>query len=452
MQRWLKSVTSSQSVKAKSLRGAMFVVLSFSGGNILRLASNLVLTRLLFPEAFGLMALVQVFITGLTMFSDAGIRTAIIRNARGDDPDFLNTAWTVQIIRGVLLWLGACTLAYPVALIYDTPMLAMLLPVAGLNALVSGFTPTKVLQANRHLVLGRVITLELTSQFIGIVAMIILAYLMGSVWALVIGGLLGTVIRVFLQYRFLPGLTNQLRWETSAMRELFHFGKFILLSTAVTFVIKQGDKAILGGFISLAELGIYNIAAMLAGVAHLLCTAFNSKIIQPLYRMKPLHDSAQNRRQVFRARRLTILSVVILNGLLGYFGVALVELMYDERFAAAGPMVVLICAALVPRMVFLGYGGVLLAVGDSKKFFYLNLATGVVQLILMYVGILWLGIFGVILAPCIATILVHPLRVFWVRPHNGWDALGDSLFLLIGGGLAIWTCMRYWEEIQLLMG
>ncbi len=43
------------------------------GQQFLRLASNLILTRLMFPEAFGLMALIQTFMVGLQMFSDIGI-------------------------------------------------------------------------------------------------------------------------------------------------------------------------------------------------------------------------------------------------------------------------------------------------------------------------------------------------------------------------------------------
>lgn len=445
-------IRTDQSIKTRSIRGAVMVALSLGGVNLVRLASNLILTRLLFPEAFGLMALVAVFITGLGMFSDAGISTAIIRNARGDDPSFLNTAWTVQVIRGIWLWLAACALAYPAAQIYDTDLLLQLLPVAGLNALIAGFAPTKVLQANRHLILGRVITLDLISQILGALAMIGLAYLFKSVWALVIGGLIGSAIKLALQYSFMPGDNNRFQWEAEAARELFNFGKFILLSTAVTFVIKQGDKAVLGRFISLSELGIYNIAFMLATVPLMLVTAMNGKIIQPLYRMKPLQESARNRRQVFRARRLAICGALSFVVGLSFAGLWLVDVMYDDRFAQAGPMVVLMCLALIPRMVFLGYGGVLLAVGDSQKFFYMNLATGVTQLVLMLVGVYWLGIFGVILAPAFATLLVHPIRIFWVRPLQGWDALGDAVFLSVAGSAAAYACWLYWDQITPLMG
>src|SRR5258708_1248517 len=85
------------------VRGTFWALASYGVGQVLRLASNLVLTRLLVPEVFGLMALVQSFIGGLAMFSDVGTSSSIIRHPRGEEPVFLNTAWTMQILRGIWL-------------------------------------------------------------------------------------------------------------------------------------------------------------------------------------------------------------------------------------------------------------------------------------------------------------------------------------------------------------
>ena len=59
---------------------------------------------LLFPEAFGIMALVSVVLVGLAMFSDVGIGPAISQHKRGDDAAFLDTAWTINVVRGAALW------------------------------------------------------------------------------------------------------------------------------------------------------------------------------------------------------------------------------------------------------------------------------------------------------------------------------------------------------------
>ncbi|MAM40791.1 MAG: polysaccharide biosynthesis protein, partial [Erythrobacter sp.] len=167
------------------MRGVAISLGTTVAQQLIRLGSNLILTRLLFPEAFGLMALVQTFMAGLAMFSDIGIGPSIIQNRRGEDPDFLNTAWTIQVGRGVMLWLGACALAWPAAQFYNEPQLLSLMPAVGLTALIAGFQTTKTVVANRQLRLGRQSAISLATQCIGILVMVVLAWIWPSIWALV---------------------------------------------------------------------------------------------------------------------------------------------------------------------------------------------------------------------------------------------------------------------------
>ena len=138
----------------RALRGSLWTVLGFGGAQGLRLASNLILTRLLFPEVFGVMALIMVVIQGLNNFSDVGVGPAIMQSRRGDDRDFLNTAFTMQAVRGLVLWLACIALAAPIARFYGTPELAWYLPVAGFISVINGLLTTRMEQANRHLQRG----------------------------------------------------------------------------------------------------------------------------------------------------------------------------------------------------------------------------------------------------------------------------------------------------------
>src|SRR5690554_6229289 len=100
---------------ARAARGSVWTILGFGGAQAIRLVSNLILARLLFPEAFGLMALVMLLIVGLSLFSDIGIEQSIMRNPRGEERAFLDTAWTMQVARGWVLWLAAWAVALPAA-------------------------------------------------------------------------------------------------------------------------------------------------------------------------------------------------------------------------------------------------------------------------------------------------------------------------------------------------
>ena len=84
-------------------RGTAWVLFGFGLSQVGRLVGNILLAALLFQEAFALMAIVGAIIQGLVMFSDIGLGPNIVQNKRGDDRDFLDTAWTLQVLRGIVL-------------------------------------------------------------------------------------------------------------------------------------------------------------------------------------------------------------------------------------------------------------------------------------------------------------------------------------------------------------
>lgn len=449
MPRRVQRLVGGGGVKARALRGSFWTLTKFGGENVLRLVSNLILTRLLFPEAFGMMAIVHVFVAGLQMFSDTGIRASIIQNPRGDDPAFLNTAWTIQVGRGVLLWLGAAALAIPAAAIYDEPMLLQLLPVAGVNALISGFNPTAVYVANRHLMLGRVTAINLATQAAVIVIMVVLALIFRSVWALVLGGVAGSVIRLGLLWWLMPGPSNRFGWDRAAASDLFHFGKYMFLGTAAGFVINHADRAILGGFVPFAVLGIYSIGYFMASVPQSVQQALVSRIVFPLYRMKA-EDGEAGRRKLFRARRMLVATTLTINAAMGFAGVALIGFLYDPRYAAAGPVVVLFSLSLVPRICFGNYSGVLLAHGDSRSNLFLTGSTAVLQTIFLLVGVSYFGMVGAVLAPGLAALMTAPLRVTFAARYGAVDRT-DMVFLVVGLVAGVFACWLHLDEILALL-
>jgi O-antigen/teichoic acid export membrane protein len=99
--RLFKSKT--DSLKLLSMRSAIWSLMGKGGSHVIRLAGNLILTRILFPEAFGLMATANIVLVMAELFSDTGVKTAIIQNPRGAEPAFLNTVWVINIVRGIIL-------------------------------------------------------------------------------------------------------------------------------------------------------------------------------------------------------------------------------------------------------------------------------------------------------------------------------------------------------------
>jgi O-antigen/teichoic acid export membrane protein len=426
---------------ARLLRSVGWTAFGFAAAQGIRLVTNLIFARLLFPEAFGLMALVSVFLVGLAMLSDVGISSSILQNKRGDEPDFLNTAWTIQVIRGALLWLGCCGVALPAADFYQEPMLAQLLPVAGLSLLIGGFNPTQIDSSNRHLQLGRVVTIDLWAQVISAVILIFLAFAMRSVWALVLGAVIGSMVKLALSYIFLPNAGNRFLWERPAVRELVHFGKWIFLSTACAFIIAQGDKAVLGKYLSLDALGVYNIGYFLASAPLMLAGAIIGRTMLPLYRERPPGASAANFRKIRMLRFGLTTAIMTLLLLMAFAGISIVNFLYDARYVLAGPIVVALAFAQIIQVVGLTYDQAALAAGDSRNFFWLFAARAVIQLTFFIIGIEMAGLLGAIAGQALSMLFVHPMIIALARRHKAWDPLHDAVFVVVGltfGFVALW--------------
>lgn len=442
---------SGHGLMARVLRSASWLMIGYGGSQALRLAANLVLARLLFPEAFGLMALVTVVTVGLSLFSDVGIGPSIAQNARGDDPDFLNTAWSIQVLRGFGLWVMTLVLAWPMAWFYGAPELLYYLPIAGIGLAIAGFNPTRIETAHRHLLVGRVTLLDLAAQSIGVGTMVLLAWTSGSVIALVLGGVVQAAAKLALTYYGLPGMRNQFRWEATAAKELIRFGKWIFLSTAFWFLTSQGDRAILGKFVSLEVLGIYNIGFFLASFPMLLGHAVNQRLMIPVYRDKPVAADPQNRRRQRQLRTGLTAAILSLLLLMAWIGPWLVDLLYDDRYVQAGPMIVLISLTLVPAVITMTYDQAALAAGDSRGFFAFTACRALLQTGLFLLAVAWFGLPGGILAMGLSMLAAYPVLIWLARKHQAWDPLHDSVFAAVATALGGATLFWHRESLGTLI-
>ncbi|AXI45929.1 polysaccharide biosynthesis protein [Sulfitobacter sp. SK012] len=427
---------------ARVLRSASWIVLGYGASQAIRLASNLILTRLLFPEAFGVMTLITLVTVGLALFSDVGISPSIAQSKRGDDPDFLNTAWTIQVGRGVALWLVAMALAWPAARFYDAPSLIYYLPLAAVGLLIAGFNPTRIETAHRHLLLGRLTALDLVSQVIGIVAMISLALAWPSVGALVVGNLIGILSKLALVHWGMPGLRNRFRWEMAAVIELVTFGKWIFLSTIFWFFASQGDRVVLGKFLPLEELGIYNIGYFLASFPLLLGLSVAGRIMIPIYR-----EQAGETHKVTRMRYVLTGGVMGMQLLMALLGPWLVQLLYDSRYFPAGAILTLVSVALIPQVIGMTYDQAALASGDSRRFFIFSAIRSIVQFGLLLIGAFMGGLVGAMIGMWTALVLSHLVLIWLARAHGVWDMRHDLMFAVVAvliSTLALWL---HWGSI-----
>lgn len=405
----------------------------------IRLGGNLVLTRLLVPEMFGLMAVVYVLMIGLALFSDFGIGQSIVQSVRGGDAEFLDTAWVIQILRGIALCLLSLALSAALALaagagwvpagsVYADPLLPAVVAAFSVTLLIQGFESTRLSLARRNLALHAVARIDIASQLAALLVMLFLALLYRSVWALVAGGIASVAVRVALSHLVLEGPANRWRWERRASRELLHFGKWVLASSAITFLVANGDRLLLAGLIDAEHLGLYAIAFLLVNSLQVALAQLMASVALPALSQVAREQPGELAR-VYYKLRLPVDAVHLgLSGLLFSLGPALVALLYDPRYAAAGPMLsILALSGLAARYQVVDQ--CYLALGKPE----LLTVTGGLRLVALYLLLpLLFHHFG--LAGALWAIVLYPWAalpaVFYFKSRHGLLRLGQEAGML----------------------
>jgi len=321
------------SLRLQSIRAGLWGFLGKGSDQILRFICNLILTRLLFPEAFGLMAIANTALMMVNLFSDTGVKTAIIQNPKGDNPEFLNTAWIISICRGFLLCLVMIILSWPLSRFYNEPGLKEILLIMSLIPIISGFENPSLTLLVRKFRVDRVAVFETIIQVISFITLAVLVYILRTVEALVIGSVLASLYRTagsFLIAKPFPKFS----WNSEAGTNIFHFGKFIFLNTMITWAAMNVDIIIIGKFLGMDTLAFYNIGKNFA----YLVIAFFIQIVAQTYlpAVSSISDDLARVKKIYRRTvAFFLLAGVPLGMCLSVFSSDIIKLFYDPRYETA---------------------------------------------------------------------------------------------------------------------
>ncbi len=427
-------------LRGRLLSASTWTILGTLGSHAMRLGGNLIVTRFLVPEMYGVMAIVVTVTTILHMLSDVGLHQMVVRHPRGHERAFLNTVWTVQVLRGALLW-GLTTLIALALHIagasgwlapgsaYAAPELPAVLAVAGFSAVIFGFQSTHIDLAVRELDLRRNVAIELAEQALGLAVMIALAWSTGSVWSLVVGTLVGTLLYVVLSHVAIPGERNRFAWNREVLQALASFGKWLLLSSAVGVIAAHADRLLLAGHADARFLGLYAIAFGLAGALGMVFERLFSQVLMPALCEVARHDPAQLRAACWRARWRADPVILFASGALFALGPTVIAALYDERYAGAGNVLSVLAVAMVFTRYRL-FEQVYLVLDRPQYLVVLNAVSLVAYCVLLPLGFALGGTQGGLWAIALRGVTSLPfLYVFNAR--HGLNSLSHEAALLL---------------------
>ena len=435
----------SLSLKQRVFNASAWSSVSYAVNTAIRFGSNLVMTRLLLPEMFGVMAIASLVIVGLSLFSDVGLKPGIIQSKRGSDPVFLNTAWTMQILRGLVLWIVALGISLLIYIaqqhhfitgdsVYQNPSLPLVVAISSFAAVIAGFESTKMFEASRDLSVAGITKIEISSQIAGLLVMIGWGLIDASIWALVAGGTVSALVRAALSHIWLPGTKNHWQWERAAFIEILAFGKWIFFSSFLFFFASSGDRMLLGGMIDAKLLGTYVIAyVMFSSIDQFLIRIVVEVSFPALSEI--IREQPEKLTASYYKFHAVIASVTYLCcGILFVSGHSIIHLLYDPRYQSAGQILEILSLTLLtlpPRIATQCF----LALGVANVYFYLIAIRIVTLFSATPVGFYFWGFQGALWGIVLSYFSSLPSTIFLAAKYKVFDLRKELLafFALIGG-------------------
>ena len=420
------------SFKRRILGAGSWSLAGTTASYAISLGSNLLLTRLLLPEMFGVMAIATLVITMLTMFSDIGLIQNIIQSERGTDSAYLNTVWAIQIIRGLLLWLLALCIALlifaaqiagltPEHSVYADPILPYVIAAISFAIVIDGFQSTKVSEASRQLSLGRITQICIAGQIVGFICTIGWILLIErSIWALVAGAICSRLTTIPLSHIWLSGVANRWHWDKSAFHEIIHFGKWIFLSSILGLLANNLDRMLLGAFVGSATLGIYSIASMLINAIAQVLTNIFTQVSYPALSEVERERPHEFKRDLYRLHTATALFMYFCSGLLVVSGNSLIMMLYDPRYANAGWMLEILAVGLLKIPFNLAMWS-LLARGLARTFTGLIAFHVATMIVLIPLGFQLFGLPGAVWGVVASQLCNVPAIIYHQIKHGLFD-------------------------------
>ncbi|MBC8412721.1 MAG: oligosaccharide flippase family protein [Nitrospira sp.] len=392
------------SLKVKSMRAAFWSLFGKFGSFFLRFLSSIILTRILFPEAFGIMATASIILTLIQLFSDTGIRTAIIQNQRGSEPEFLNAAWIIAILRGLFLACFVLLIASPLAGFYEQPELKTIMMIMAVSLFIEGFENPAISLLVKNFRTEKQVIFEITTHLLTIITTIILALTYRSVYALAFGSVSLVIFRLIGSYIIQP-YSPRLRWDKKAGAELFHFGKFIFINTMITWTAMNIDILLIGKLLNMEMLGLYQLGINLGGIIAMISVQVVAQAYLPAV-SSVAGDLPRVIRIYERTLALLLAAAVPAAMALVLFSHEIIRLIYDPRYQMSYIVVAWFTLGGMFRIISQISGTTFIARG-KPAYETLSMTAGLILVVvLLPTGIRYGGLQGAAISMTAAFILV----------------------------------------------
>jgi O-antigen/teichoic acid export membrane protein len=432
-------------LRDRALKAGVWTLGAYGFDLALRLISNLILTRLLFPEAFAVVAAATALIVGLSLVSDFGLRAVIIQSPRGDHDAFLRSAWTFQVWRGIAIWVTLVILCalmdapavrnmVPIDSVFANKSFPLVTAVLGVIVVLGGAESTAVILNIRRLNFRPVVLLDVAGRMLPLPIMFVWAWMSPTVWSLIGGAIAGSILRVVLSHIMIPGPGMALNYDADHVQEIVRFGKWITVSSSATFISQQSDIILLGVLLPSSTLGVYFISKLLVNTGEGLLERLNSSLALPVLGEILRKDRCSLRNRYYRFRLPIDLAAGVLSGVLCVAASLIVNVLYDARYSGAGPMLEILAVglALYPLLII---RSAFTATGDVRTVAIVSIVQAVSLVFCIVIGFMAFSSLGAVIGIAIHRLFPSALIIFLAHRRSwvsAWHEFRIIPFFIVG--------------------
>lgn len=429
------------------LKGTLWTIGAFGLGQAIRLATSVILARLLAPELFGIILIVSSLRTGIELLSDVGIAQNITYHKDANDPEFYNTAWTLGVIRSIILWVIALLITVPVAQFYHSSLLLFVVPLITFNIVLVGFTSISRLLLRKRLQIGRLNSFDTSVSVVSSAASILFAYLSPTVWALVFGSLFSSALTLIGSHFLLADVRQSFRLSKRYAWQILHYGKWIFVSSTILFLSGNFDRLYLPKVIPLNLFGIYGIASSISGLLSWLVYQLGQDVLFPFITAHLQVGRSELHQQVLSMRGKFLLLAALGFSLFVATADLAIRILYDERYQAASWMLpVLFIGSWFSMLAHLNEA-TLLSLGKPSYNAISNTFKFIFVLIGLPLSVKFFGLLGGITIIALADLCRYVPGLIGVRRAQFSFGVQDFLFTA-----AVLCLVGLWEWLRFTLG
>ena len=289
-------------LSSKVAKGGFWILILRMSDNAIGLLKLLIIARLLAPNDFGLLGIAFLIIATLDTFSQTGLDTALIQ-MKDDIKVYLNTVWSISIIRGIILY-GILFISAPyVAIFFKSPDATAIIRVVGITIVLRNFTNIGTIYFQKEMEFSKHFICRFSSTLVNFSVTVFAAFTLKSVWALVFGQLADCITGVVASY-LLHHYRPRFNLNLDKAKKLFGFGKWVFGSSILIFLFTQGDDFFVGGLLGATALGFYQMAYRISSMPTTEISHIISKVTFPAY-SKIQDDLSRLRDAYLRILKLT---------------------------------------------------------------------------------------------------------------------------------------------------